>query len=138
MKTQKKVEEQLLQLDQKCNNLDQYSRRGNLEIQGILANVSYEKLEAKVIYIFNCLGIEVEGADIEDCHRLGYVNLKNTIVRFANHKFCYQALDKKMELYKLGSKRLGFNPVKILYFNENVTPLNQFLAWKCRELKENP
>ena len=118
--------------------MDQYSRRSNLEIQGILANVSYEKLEAKVFYIFNCLGTEVEGGDIEDCHRLGCVSLKNTIVRFANHKFCYQGLDKKMELFKLGCKRLGFNPVEILYFNENVTPLNQFLAWKCRELKENP
>ena len=128
MKTQKKVEEQLLKLDQKCNNLDQYSRRSNLEIQGIPANVSDKKLEAKVIYIFSCRGIEVEGADIEDCHRLGYVNLKNTIVRFGNHKFCYQALDKKMQLYKLDSKRLGFNPVKISYFNENVTPLNQLLA----------
>ena len=138
MKTQKKVEEQLLQLDQKCNNLDQYSRRSNLEIQGIPANVSDEKLEAKVIYIFSCLGIEVEGADIEDCHRLGYVYLKNTIVRFGNHKLCYQALDRKLEVYKLDSKKLGFNPVKILYFNEKLTPLNQLLAWKCRELKENP
>ena len=69
--------------------------RSNLEIQGIPANVSDEKLVAKVIYIFSCLGIEVEGSDVEDCHRLGYVNLKNTIVRFGNHKFCYQALDKK-------------------------------------------
>ena len=43
-----------------------------------------------------------------------------------------------MEFYKLDSKKLGFNPVKILYFNEKLTPLNQLLAWKCRELKENP
>ena len=38
-----------------------------------------------------------------------------------------------MELYKLGS--LGFNPVKTLYCSENLTPLNQLLAWKCRDLK---
>ena len=30
---------------------------------------------------------------------------------------------------------LGFNPVKTLYFSENFTPLNQLLAWKCRDLK---
>ena len=55
--------------------------------------------------------------------------------KFVNRKFCYQALDKKMELHKLDSKRLGFNPVKTLYFSKNWTPLNQLLAWKCRELK---
>ena len=39
-----------------------------------------------------------------------------------------------MELNKLDSKRLGFNPVKT-YFSENLTLTNQLLAWKCRELK---
>ena len=52
-------------------------------------------LEGKVIDIFSCLCIEVKGLDIEDCHRLGYANPKNTIVRFVNRKFCYKALDKK-------------------------------------------
>ena len=40
-----------------------------------------------------------------------------------------------MELHKLDSKRLGFNPVKTLYFSENLTPTNQLLAWKCSKLK---
>ena len=35
----------------------------------------------------------------------GYANPKNTIIKFVNHRFCYQALDKKMELHKLDSKR---------------------------------
>ena len=96
----KKLEEQLLEIDHKNNHLDQYSRRNNLEIQGIPANVTDNELEGKVIHIFSCLGIEVKGSDIEDCHRLGYANPKNTIVRLVNRKFCYQALDKKMELHK--------------------------------------
>ena len=131
----KKLEDQLLMLDQRSNNLDQYNRRNNLEIQGIPDNVTDDdEIEGKVIEIFSCLGIEVEGADIEDCHRLGYANPKNKIVRFVNRKFCYQDLDKKMELHKLNSKRVGFNPVKTLYFSENLTSLDQLLAWKCREL----
>ena len=60
----KKLEEQLLELDQKSNSLDQYHRRNNLEIQIIYVNVSYERLEEKVIYIFNCLDIDVEGVHI--------------------------------------------------------------------------
>ena len=39
-----------------------------------------------------------------------------------------------MELHELDTKRLGFNPVKTLYFSENLTSLNQLLVWKCREL----
>ena len=50
-------------------------------------------LEGKVIDIFSFLGIEVKGADIEDCHRLGYANPKNTIIRFVNHMFHDQALN---------------------------------------------
>ena len=130
----KKLEEQLLEIDQKNNHLDQYSRR-NLEIQGIPANITDDKLEGKVIDIFSCLSIEVKGSDTEDCHRLGYANPKNTIVRFVNWKFCYQALDKKIDLHKLDTRRLGLNPVKTSYFSENLTPTNQLLAWKCRELK---
>ena len=40
-----------------------------------------------------------------------------------------------MELHKLDSKRLGFNPVKTLYFSKKLALTNQLLAWKCRELK---
>ena len=50
-------------------------------------------LEGKVIDMFSFLGIAVKGADIEDCHRLGYANPKNTIIRFVNHMFCDQALN---------------------------------------------
>ena len=73
----KKLEDQLLEINQKSNHLDQYNRRNNLEIQGIPANITDDELERKVIDIFSCLYIEVKGSDIEDSHRLGYANLKN-------------------------------------------------------------
>ena len=85
----------MLEIDQKKNHLDQSSRRKNIEIQGIPANVIDDELEGKVIDIYGCLGIEVKGSDIQNCHRLGYADPKNTIIRFVHHKFCYQALDKK-------------------------------------------
>ena len=58
----------MLELGQKSDSLDQYNRRNNLPFSGNI--VSDEKLEKKVIDIFNHLGIEVEGADIEDCKDL--------------------------------------------------------------------
>ena len=41
----KKIEEQLLEVNQKNNHLDQYSGRNNLEIQGIPANITDDELE---------------------------------------------------------------------------------------------
>ena len=40
-----------------------------------------------------------------------------------------------MELHKLDSKTYLKHIVVKTYFSENLTPLNQLLAWKCRELK---
>ena len=70
----------------------------------------------------------------EDCHRLG----KNgsTIIRFANIKFCNVILENKFGLHKnIDKSKLGFANVTKIYVSENVTPYNQRLAWKCRELK---
>ena len=73
--------------------------------------------------------------DIEDCHRLEKADQKNTIVRFVDRKFCYEALDNKLNLRKVDMTKLGFQAGAILYFSENLTHYNQRLAWKCRELK---
>ena len=59
----KKLENQLLELDQKNNSLDQYTRSNNLEIQGIVAKVADEKKKKKVIDIFSFRGIEVEAVE---------------------------------------------------------------------------
>ena len=75
-----------------------------------------EKLNEKIIDIFTCLGIAAASTVIDDCHRLGKANPANTIIRFVNRKFCYQALEKKSDLHKLDSDRLDFKPVKKLYF----------------------
>ena len=36
--------------------------------------------------------------DLESCHRLGKANPKNTIVRFADWKFCFTSIEKKSGL----------------------------------------
>ena len=88
-----------------------------------------EVLEDKLIEIFECLN-----SGIEDCHRLGKSTPKNTIVRFVSRKNCYAALSKKLDLQHINKVKLGF-PEANLCCNENLTPYNQKLAWKCRELK---
>ena len=116
--------------------MDQYNWRNKLEIQGIPSNVSDDVLEDKVVDIFHSLNINVSKHDIEYCHRLEKVDPKNTIVRFVNCKFCYEALDNKLNSGKVDMTKLVFQAGVILYLSENLTHYNQHLAWKCRELKQ--
>ena len=107
------MEHKLSQSEAHINNSDQYNRRNNFEIQGIPSNVSKGTLDSNVLYIFP----------------------KNTIVRPDDRKFCYEALDEKLNFRKKDSAQLGFQAGAVLYFSENLTLHNQRLTWKCRELK---
>ena len=78
------LEKKLSDIEIAENKLEQYTRRNNIEIQGIPSSVHDNLLEDKVIDIFSQLNITISKSDIEDCHRLGKANLKNTIVRFVN------------------------------------------------------
>ena len=101
------LEANLFELQTASNKQDQYSRRNNLEIHGIPAEVKDDQLEEKVIDIFSQLNISLSKSDIEDCHRLGK---SNTTVRFVNRKFCKDALEKMFDANKhIDNSKLGFN-----------------------------
>ena len=51
--------------------LEQYGRRNNLKIKGILDSVPQKDLENKVDDILNAIGVNVSNDDFEDCHRIG-------------------------------------------------------------------
>ena len=137
MKLQSKVqtEDKPPRMEIAKNNHEQYTQHNNIKIQGIPATVADDYLENKVTDIFRCLKINIDPLDIEDCHRLGNSTPKNTIVRFVNQKFCKKALEAKLDLQKINNAESHFDTSSVLYFSENQTPYNQYLAWKCRELK---
>ena len=62
-------------------------------------------------------------------------NSKTTIVRFANRRFCNLILDKKHKLKKIDNAKLCFQNNVKLFVSENLSPFNQWFAWKCRELR---
>ena len=99
------------------------------------ATVEDDRLDNKVIDIFRCLKINIDPSDLDDCHRLGNSTPQKTIVLFANHKFCKKAHEAKFDLQKINNAELHFDTSSVLYFSENLTPYNQYLACKCRELK---
>ena len=38
-------------------------------------------------------------------------------------------------MQKINNAELHFDSSSVLFFRENLTPWNQYLVWKCRELK---
>ena len=102
------LEEKIIELDISRNELDQYTRRNNIEIQGIPATMSDDHLEYKVLDICKSINVTLENSDIERCHRIGKSDPKTTIVRFVNRKFCNLILDKKHELKKMTMQNYVF------------------------------
>ena len=127
------LEKKLTEVEISRNKLEQYTRRNNIEIQGIPPQIPDEKLEEKVIEVFGAMNIAITKNHVEDCHRLSKSS-KSTIVRFVNRKHCNAILSKKFETSKIDKSKLGFESNVKLYVSEILTPYNQHLAWKCREL----
>ena len=79
--------------------------------------------------------MKVESLHIEDCHRIGKpdkADSKETIIRFANRKYGKKALLSRKQ--KLG-KCVKFNPNTKIFVNENLTMMNENIAYNCRKLK---
>ena len=76
--------------------MEQYDRRNNIEITGILDNIEDNNLEHSVIEVFKATDIQISHNDIEDCHRIGKSKgySKKTIVRLVNRKYCNQEIQK--------------------------------------------
>ena len=92
-------------------------------------------MEEKVIEIFNQINVKIDKFDIEDCHRIGK-SKKTTIVCSINRKNCKAVLEKKLSLNrKLDNAKLEFKSDARIFVSKDLTPYNQHLAWKCRELK---
>ena len=87
------LQKELIEVEISRNNLEKYTRRNNIEIQGIPSQIPYEKLEEKVIEVFGAMNIAITKNDVEECHRLGKSS-KSTIVRFVNRDHCNLKLQK--------------------------------------------
>ena len=78
------------------------------------------------------MNIAITKNDVEDVQKWCS---KSTIVGFVNRKHCNAILSKKFETSQIDKSKLGFESNVKLYVSENLTPYNQHLASKCRELK---
>lgn len=121
------------------DDLEQYTRKHNLEIHGIPES-SEENLADKIIKLGKVLNVHIANSDIDICHRMATRRPNGgprpIIVRFKSYR-------AKGELYKakkhLKSVSLSnyFHNAEAVYINENLTNYRRELFAKVRKFKKN-
>ena len=137
----KNLENKVMSLEINGNHLEQYGKRNNLEITGIPDDVSDENLEEKVIHVLSEIQVNVSSSDIKACHRIGKSKnsskKKKTIVQFINRKHAKKALINRKGLTNINKYSLSLSVSNNIFINENVTPMNNKIAFHCKKLKRN-
>ena len=85
----------LCDLENEVNEMNQYSRCENIEMQNIPESVVQEDLEKFEINLFKEIKLEISSYDLVAVHRLGKPSSRknrNVIVRFLNRKLAFSCL----------------------------------------------
>ena len=121
--------------------MGQYGRRNNLVLSGIPESIPDNHLENTVSSTLSDIGVSIQSEEIEACHRFRKTDRKTkskkTIIRFVNKKHCKKALVHKKKLSNINNDKFKFNNETKQYINENLTPMNDFIAFNCRKLKRS-
>ena len=107
-------------------------------LSGIPESVSEDVLEELVISVLAFIDVFVESEDIEVCHRFGKPDRdksQKTIVCFVNRKNCKKVLFNKKKLSSIDCSKQNFTQNTKIFANENLTPMNESIAYNCRRLK---
>ena len=132
-----KLEKKLGEIFMQHDDLEQYTRKFNLEIHGIPEKKD-EDPEDIVLDLTKLVEIDVTYHDIDITHRLnkGHKSPRPIIVRFSNYYSKEQMYRGRWKLRKKsGLKGLGVDPKKV-YINENLTAYRAGLFKKVRDRRQ--
>ena len=131
----------MVTLEQNLNSLGQYGKKNNLVLSGIPKSIPDNQLENTVASILSDIGVSTLSEEIEACHRFGKTDRKSkskkTIICSVNRKHCKKALLNKKKLSNIKNNKFNFNAEAKLYINENLSPMNESIAFNCRKLKRS-
>ena len=122
---------------------EQYGRRANLRIQGIVESGAGagagEDACAKVLDVINStmlLRPPLTDVDIERCHRLGrqtdLTRPRTMIVRFRSEKLRDTVFNARGQLKTSNKSK---EPAQRVYFNEDLTKGRSLMAYETRQLR---
>jgi len=120
------LQKQTAETEAKVNNLEQYSKRCCLEIQGIPYKDN-ENTEEVVVYLVKQLGINITGPEISLAHRLAPSKDSNKnpaiIAKFLSQKLRDTIYHKRWKLKDINNKT-GNDGFKV-FINESLTKANK-------------
>ena len=128
------LENRLVNMERSINVSNQYSRKVNIEFNGIPESVHQKDLKNTVVNIISALDIDCTVNDIEACHRLKA--LHNPTIIQTKRSIVDQIIDKRKSLSKVSSAA-GLPEDTIIYASHNLCPKFRDLSYNCRSLKRN-
>lgn len=128
------LERKMNEMNTKHDDLEQYTRKYNLEIDGI-PEVEDEDLEDVVIKLARSVGADVGPEDIDIVHRFkkGKRQPNPIIVRFSNYYSKKEMYDGRRKLRKVNVRHIS--GAEKIYINENLTAQRAALFKKVRDKK---
>ena len=121
-------------LENEINDLNQYSRRENLELQNVPESVVQKDFENFVLDVFKPIDVDVCSYDLVAVHRIGKISSRrgrNVIVRFVNRKKAYACRENSKQLNS--SSNILY---KKIYITENLCPTYRNIFNRLYKLKK--
>ena len=126
------ISSRLLEAEKEIISTNQYIRRNNLVLNGILDTISHNDLQSTCEAIINSLGYYVSDYEIEGCHRLPNKKGHKTapvIVGFTNRKVVEYVIKNRTQLSRIG---LNYK----VYANEDLNRSNEEIKNECIKLQK--
>ena len=134
LKKNELLEKKMDAMTLKHDDLEQYTRKYNLEIDGIPEKQD-ENLEETVIKLARCMGIDLRPEDIDIVHRFKKGNRQPNpiIVRYSNYYSKDEMYRGRWKLRKANVRHIS--GAEKIYINENLTAQKAALFKKVRDKK---
>jgi hypothetical protein len=131
------------QLNDIGNDLEQYTRRECVEVQGIPQSKD-ENTDEIIPKVGDLMGLKLDKKDISVSHRLPVSKKYNgsrrepgIIVKFVRRNSKDSFYKARRELKKFTTKDLGYRAENPIYVNESLTGKNKNLFNECVKAKKN-
>lgn len=140
LKSENKVlRDRLTSLQLHVEDLDQYNRNRNVEIDGI-PETQNENIETVVNQLSQLVGVNLNFAnDVQAVHRVPTrrkSGIKPIILQFSNRQKRNTFLQRAKTVKIKSTSFMPSVPETFVYVNEHLTPYNRELLYKAKQLKE--
>ena len=138
------LRQQLAKSTRELDDLQQYTRRNNLEITGI-PHEEDEDTDNIVVKLAATLGVNISSSDIDISHRLPRKHnhqVRNQpspapiIVKFVRRSLRNYIYSARKHLRGVSTRDVGFQSNNRIYINENLTPANKQLFYQANQRRK--